>query len=147
MIYYQYITEALYHLSVLGPPMVQKESNIDSLLTHFRKNRDQVMSITAIHELLGEGKDNMNKSIDMLIEDKEIFKIGEERYMYSNNSDLVAFEIFREIAPNITFDDYLKYKDEEHVLMRLSRDRGMLNGPLSEEENPEPRRRGNSFSL
>ncbi|MCK5039332.1 MAG: hypothetical protein KAS16_09560 [Thermoplasmata archaeon] len=127
--------------------MVQKESNIDSLLTHFRRNTDRVMSLNSIHELLGEGQKDVNDNIDALVEDKEIFKIGEGQYMYSNNSDLVAFEIFRGIAPQITFDEYLRYKDEEHVLMRLSRDREMLNGPLSQEESPEPKRRGNNLSL
>ena len=127
--------------------MVQKESNIDSLLTHFRRNTDQVMTLTSIHELLGESKDHMNENIDALVEDREIFRVGEDRYIYSNNSDLVAFEIFRGIAPNITFDEYLKYKDEEHVLMRLSRDREMLSASITEEESPEPRRRGNDLSL
>ncbi len=124
--------------------MVQKTNNIDNLLTYFRKNTDRVMSLNSIHELLGEGQVEV---IDTLVEEKEIFKVGEGRYMHSNNSELVAFEIFREIAPNIDFDEYLKYKDEEHVLMRLSRDRQMLGGPIGEEESPEPKRRGNNLSF
>ena len=105
------------------------------------------MSITSIHELLGEHQGTVNENIDTLVGDKEIFKVGEGQYMYSDNSDLVAFEIFRGIAPNINFDEYQKYKNEEHILVRLSRDREMLSATVTEEDNPDPKRRGNDLSL
>ncbi len=128
--------------------MAQTISNIDRLLTHFRKNTDRVISVQTLSEKIMLGEDELQDDLKKMVGGEMVYEIGDGRYMHSNNSELVAFEIFRDIAPNISFEEYVKYKDEEHVLMRMSRDRNMAMsstiGTGSEEE--EGKRRGNHLS-
>ncbi len=133
----------LIHLSVLGALMAQTISNIDRLLTHFRKNTDRVISMQALSEKIMVGEDELQDDLKKMVGGEMVYEIGEGRYMLSNNSELVAYEIFRDIAPNISFEEYVKYKDEEHVLMRMSRDRNVVMSSNIETDEVEVKRRGN----
>ena len=129
--------------------MAQTISNIDRLLTHFRKNTDRVISMRALSEKIMLGEDELQDDLKKMVGGEMVYEIGEGRYMLSNNSELVAFEIFRAIAPNISFEEYIKYKDEEHVLMRMSRDRNMaMNSTIGVEiEEGKSKNRGNNLRL
>ena len=118
--------------------MIKPQYEIKDLLAHFRKRRDSIIPIQSIFDDMDAGDDIISNDIEALVDRNEIFKIGEDRYMYSNNSELVAFELFRNIAPNISFEEFVAYRDEEHVLMILSRTRTLRMRPgFGDEEEIE----------
>ena len=126
--------------------MAQTISNIDRLLTHFRKNTDRIISVQTLSEKIMIGEDELQDDLKKMVGGEMVDEIGDGGYMHSNNSELVAFEIFRGIAPSISFEEYIKYKDEEHVLMRMSRDRNMSMSSTIGVGEEESKRRGNHLS-
>lgn len=122
-------------------------SDIKSLIEHFRKNPDSVFTRTFLAEQLSMDYENLASSLDEVVDGESIFRLGNDRFMFSNNRLLVAFEIFRTVAPNITIEEYEKYKDEEHILMRMSRDREVGANFTQQPDAESTRKRGNQFSI
>ena len=119
-----------------------------NLIEHFRKHQDSVLTISSISEELDMRYESLRESLTDVGDDKSIYDLGNDRYMFSTDRILVSFEIFRGIAPNITLDEFKQYKDETHILVRMSRDREVGASFAKGPDEPEGRKaRGNQLSF
>lgn len=95
----------------------------DLLAKRIRDNPDRVMSVSDLATELVLPELQIARDIKDLVKHDGFFDLGNHRVMFSGNSDLVAFEIFKTTAGNISYKEYIQYQDQPHLLMRLSRDR------------------------
>ena len=101
--------------------------NIEQLAMRLRNRPDTVMSIFELTEDMGLPSDNVTGAIERLTSRKGFYDLGNGRAMFSGNTDRVAFEVFRTEAPQITFEEFNQFRDEPHILMRMSRDRDVAS--------------------
>lgn len=118
-----------------------------NLIEHFRKHRDSVLTLSSLSDELDIRYDGLREALADLDEDTSIFDLGNDRYMFSTDRMLVAYEIFRGIAPNVTLDEYKQYRDEPHILVRMSRDRDIGVASVRTDEPSDGERRGNRLSF
>lgn len=97
----------------------------DLLAKRIRDNPDQAISFSDLASDLALPELKIARDIKDLVKHDGFFDLGNHRVMFTGNSDLVAFEIFKTAAAHISFDEYIQYQDQPHLLMRLSRDREM----------------------
>lgn len=122
--------------------------NFKNLIEHFRKHPHSVLTFNSISEELDINYDKLRDALGEVTDEKSIFDLGNDRYMFSDDRVIVAFEIFRGIAPNVTQEEFLKFQDEPHILMRMSREREVGAHFTSAEEEPVGRKdRGNKLSF
>ena len=123
---------------------------IEELALRLRENPDRAFSVFELGEEFGLSRDAMSTTLERLAKRDAFFDLGHGRMMFTNDSHRVAFEIFRTEAPNISYEEYVRYRDEPHILMRMSRDRDVagrldpekrLQGLTKEKEKT----RGNRF--
>ena len=97
----------------------------DLLAKRIRENPDRAIPFSDLASDLAVPELKIARDIKDLVKNDGFFELGNHRVMFSGNSDLVAFEIFKTAATHISFDEYIQYQDQPHLLMRLSRDREM----------------------
>lgn len=100
---------------------------IEELAMRLRNRPDTVMSVFEMTEELGLSFDSVPGTIERLTSRKGFYDLGNGRAMFSGNADRVAFEVFRTEAQQITFEEYQQFRDEPHILMRMSRDRDVAS--------------------
>jgi hypothetical protein len=106
----------------------------EQLALRLRNSPNRPLSLFEIAEELDLNQETMARGIESLANRDGFFDLGHGRMMFSKDADRVAFEIFRTEAPNITFEEFHKYREEPHILMRMSRDRD-----ISGRMNPKKR--------
>jgi DNA-binding transcriptional regulator GbsR (MarR family) len=104
----------------------------EHLEMRLRSNPDKPVSLFEVGEELGLSREAVQTNIQRLARRQYIFDLGNGRMMYTTNSDVSAFELFRTVAPRISLEEYQKYREEPHILMRMSRERDVF-----ERINPE----------
>ncbi len=100
---------------------------IEQLAQRLRNRPDTVMSVFELAEEMGLPPDNVPGTIERLRHRKDFHDLGNGRAMFSGNVDRVAFEVFRTEASQITFEEYQQFRDQPHILMRMSRDRDVAS--------------------
>ena len=75
------------------------------------------------------GEPALTAILEDMVSRGELVKVSPERFLYTTNADVAAFHILREIAPNITFEEFMSHKEDPHVLVRMSRDRVIAKDP------------------
>jgi hypothetical protein len=121
---------------------------VEIIASRLRDLPDRAFSILDISNELGFEREMMTTTIEVLARRDGFFDLGGGRMMFSGDADRVAFEIFRSEAPNISYEEYQRYKEEPHVLMRMSRDRDVadrINPEKRLKELMKERNRGNTF--
>lgn len=96
---------------------------VETLAMRLRNHPDRVLSAFDMADEIGLDDERMTTTIEVLAKRDGFFDLGRGRLMFSSDADRVAFEIFRTEAPNVSYEEYQRYRDEPHVLMRMSRDR------------------------
>ena len=96
---------------------------IETLALRLRDQPDKVFSVFEVADEMNIGSERITTTIEVLARRDGFFDLGRGRMMFSSDADRVAFEIFRTEAPNISYEEYQRYRDEPHILMRMSRDR------------------------
>jgi hypothetical protein len=109
---------------------------VETLALRLRNQPDKPFSILDAAEELGLVGERTTTTIEVLARRDGFFDLGGGRMMFSSDADRVAYEIFRSEAPNITYEEYQRYHDDPHILMRMSRDRD-----VADRANPENRLR------
>lgn len=121
---------------------------VEQLAKRLRDNADRPMSAADLANELGFSERGMSSHVKALLRQEGFFDLGHDRLMFTGNADRAAFEIFRSVAPHISFDEYLQHKERPHILMRMSRDRDQAYAMDSErmlrDAAKEKDRRGNS---
>jgi hypothetical protein len=102
----------------------------ERLAIHLKSRPGRAVSIFELVEELGGTEESVTRDIRMLVRRDGFFDLGHGRVMFSPDADRAAFEIFRTAAPRITYEEFTRFRDEPHILMRLSRDREVA-GPAS----------------
>ncbi len=99
--------------------------NDEELLTFLEKARNEVLTLEEVAEETDLSPMEVKKRFeDMLEADRtELFAVGREQFMFSSDKDLVAYQIFKQVAPMITKDEWEKYRDDLPRLMFISRKR------------------------
>ncbi|MBA3045620.1 MAG: hypothetical protein KKH41_04790 [Candidatus Thermoplasmatota archaeon] len=122
---------------------------VEMLARRLRETPDMPMFIPDLASELGLTEPRMARGVSDLMKRDGFFDLGNNRLIFTGNSDLAAFEIFRTAALHISFEEFVHYRDQPHILMRLSRDREvacrmdtekMLQNSIREKE----RTRGNT---
>ncbi|MFO7618692.1 MAG: hypothetical protein R6W91_03435 [Thermoplasmata archaeon] len=121
---------------------------VENLARRLRETPDMPVSAQDLASEFGLSEAKMARNISDLMKRDGFFDLGNNRLMFTGNSDTAAFEIFRTAAAHITFEEYVRHREQPHILMRLSRDREvacrmdtekMLQASIKEKE----RSRGN----
>ncbi len=107
--------------------------DVEALALRLRTQPGKVTSIFDLVTELEASEDMVVRDIKRLVKRDGFFDLGNGRVMYSPNADRAAFEVFRTSAPRISFEEYTQYREEPHILMRLSRDR-IAAGPVDLEK-------------
>lgn len=116
---------------------------IEMLARRLRETPDTPVNLPDLATELGLSEVRMARDVKDLMKRDGYFDLGNCRLMFTGNSDLAAFEIFKTAAAHVTFDEYIRFRDQPHILMRLSRDREvacrtdtekLLQGAISEKE-------------
>jgi hypothetical protein len=102
----------------------------ERLALHLKARPGRAISIYDLATELGEPEERVARDIDRLLEREGFFDLGNDRVMFSPEADRPAFEIFRTAAPRITYEEFVRFRDQPHILMRLSRDREVA-GPAN----------------
>ena len=97
----------------------------DLLARRIKESPGQPISFRDLASEMAVPEMKIARTIEDLVKHDGFYELGNSRVMFSGNSDLVAFEIFKTAAIHISFDEYIQYQDQPHLLMRLSRDREM----------------------
>jgi hypothetical protein len=97
--------------------------DVETLAKRLREMPDRPVSIPDLASEFGLSEAKMARNVSDLMKRDGFFDLGNERIMFTGNTDLAAFEIFRTSATHITFEEYARYREQPHILMRLSRDR------------------------
>ena len=125
--------------------------DIELLAKRIRERPDKVQSINDLAGELALPELQVARDIKDIVKRDGFFDIGNQRVMFTGNSDLAAYEIFKTAASNISFDEFIQYREQPHLLMRLSRDREvacksdpdkLLQDAVKEKES----KRGNNVS-
>ncbi|KYK26532.1 MAG: hypothetical protein AYK23_02895 [Candidatus Proteinoplasmatales archaeon SG8-5] len=109
---------------------------VETIAMRLRDQPDRPFSVLDAAEELGLARDRTTTTIEVLARRDGFFDLGGGRMIFSSDADRVAYEIFRSEAPNITYEEYQRYRDDPHILMRMSRDRD-----VADRANPEKRLR------
>lgn len=96
---------------------------LDLLARRIRNSPDKAISFTELADELAMPELRVAREIKDLVKRDGFFDIGNQRVMFTGNSDLAAYEIFKGQAIHITYEEFIQYRDQPHLLMRLSRDR------------------------
>jgi hypothetical protein len=102
---------------------------VEMLARRLRETPDKPVSLPDLAAEFGLSEPRMARGMGSLMKRTGFYDLGGGRVMFTGNSDLAAFEIFKTAAIHITFEEYLHYKDQPHILMRMSRDREIACGP------------------
>ncbi|MDO9537127.1 MAG: hypothetical protein Q7J68_02290 [Thermoplasmata archaeon] len=122
---------------------------VEMLARRLREKPDIPMSVFDLASELSLPEERIKYDVKNLMKRDGFFDLGGSRLMFTGNSDLAAFEIFKMSATQISYNEYVQYRDQPHILMRLSRDREvayrmdtekMLQNSIKEKEKS----RGNS---
>ncbi len=90
---------------------------------HLRKHQDRPFSVPDLASELHLPELKVAREIKDLVKRDGYFDLGNQRVMFTGDSDLAAYEIFRTAATHITYEEFIQYREQPHLLMRLSRDR------------------------
>jgi hypothetical protein len=93
------------------------------------RHRDEPFSAVQAVGKLSVGEPALRATLGDMVRRGELVGLPSGRYLYTTNADVAAFHIMREVAPNITFEEFMSHRDEPHVLVRASRDRDILKDP------------------
>lgn len=105
-------------------------ANAEQLVRDFlQRHRDSPFSASQIGHGATLSEPSLKAVLDDLIERGEVHKVSDGRFLYTNNADIASYHILREIAPNVTFEEFMRHRDEPHVLVRISRDRVVAKDP------------------
>ncbi|MCK5309614.1 MAG: hypothetical protein KAJ33_04405 [Thermoplasmata archaeon] len=96
---------------------------IEYLAKRIRDRPDNVLSVSDLASELQLPELQVARDIKDIVKRDGFFDIGDHSIMFTGNTELAAFEIFKTAAANITFDEFIKHQEQPHLLMRLSRDR------------------------
>lgn len=96
---------------------------VEMLARRLRERPDMPISIPDLASELGLPEVRVAHDVKNLMRRDGFFDLGNNRLMFTGNSDLAAFEIFRLAALHISYEEYVQYREQPHILMRLSRDR------------------------
>ncbi len=105
---------------------------IDLLTRRIKENPDRAISVSDLASELALPELRVARDVKDIVKRDGFFDLGNHKVMYTGNTDLVAFEIFKTAAANVTFEEFIQLQDQPHLLMRLSRDR-----EISCKRNPE----------
>jgi hypothetical protein len=105
---------------------------IEMLAKRLRETPDKPITIPDLAAEFGLTEAKMARSAGELMKRSGYYDLG-GKLMFTGNADLAAFEILRNTAAHITFEEYIKYRDQPHILMRMSRDREVSCGGNHEE--------------
>lgn len=97
--------------------------DVEILARRLHETPDRPVSVPDLASELGLSEKRLARNVAELMKRDGFFDIGNDRLMFTGNSDLAAFEIFRTAAMHITLEEYVRYREQPHILMRLSRDR------------------------
>ena len=90
----------------------------------FKKNSDRTLSADDIAKGLEIPVGRVEEMLAREFEkNEELFVIGNDNFIFTKDRDLVAFEIMKEVAPNITKEEWSKHRQDLPRLMYLSRRR------------------------
>ena len=116
---------------------------VEMLARRLRETPDKPVSVPDLAAELGLPEARLSIDVKSLLKRDGYFDLGNSRLMFTGNSDLAAFEIFRLAAAHVSYEEFVQYRDRPHILMRLSRDREvacrmdtekMLQNAISEKE-------------
>jgi hypothetical protein len=96
---------------------------------YLAKHRDRPFSAAQLGGSTSIGEPALRVILDDMVKRGELVGLGANRYLYATNSDVAAFHIMREVAPNITFEEFMAHREEPHLLARMSRDRVIAKDP------------------
>ncbi|MDD4307961.1 MAG: hypothetical protein PHU53_04035 [Thermoplasmata archaeon] len=96
---------------------------IEMLARRLRETPNRPVSAPDLASELGLPEERVAHDMKSLMKRDGFFDLGNSRMMFTGNADLAGFEIFRNLASHISFEEYIQYRDQPHLLMRLSRDR------------------------
>ena len=96
---------------------------LDILARRLREDPDRAISVHDLAAELQLPELRVAREIKDLVKRDGFFDIGNQRVMFTGNSDLAAFEIFKTTAVHVSYDEFIQYREQPHLLMRLSRDR------------------------
>jgi len=95
----------------------------DLLAKRIRDSPDKVHSVSDLADELQLPELRVARDIKDIVKRDGFFDLGNQRVMFTGDSDIAAFELFKTAAANISFDEFIQLRDQPHLLMRLSRDR------------------------
>ncbi|MBI5001275.1 MAG: hypothetical protein HZB92_07115 [Euryarchaeota archaeon] len=104
-----------------------------ALRRFFESLRDRPFTVAQAAGALRIDEDSARKLLARHAQKGQVSELVRDRFIYSNSADVVAYNMFLEVAPNVTFQEYVAHRDEPHVLARLSRDRDIAKGLKAEE--------------
>ena len=94
-----------------------------------QRHRDSPFAASQITGAPNVGEPALKTILEDMVNRGELVRISPERFIFTTNADVAAFHVLREIAPNITFEEFMAHKDEPHILVRMSRDRVIAKDP------------------
>jgi len=100
---------------------------VEELALRLRNHPDRVVSLMDLQDELNLPIERMSATIESLTKRKGFYDLGNGRTMFSTSANRVAFEVFKTEASKITFEEYEQFRDEPHILMRMSRDRDVAS--------------------
>jgi len=106
---------------MVDPEMLLKE--------YASKRRDEPFTASQARGALKIGEPALQALLCDMVRSGELVGLPSGRFLYTTNADVAAFHIMREVAPNITFQEFMLHRDEPHLLARASRDRDILKDP------------------
>ena len=90
----------------------------------FANNRDRSINFDELTKKFGMNRETVEEMLFKELEHStELFVVGNGQYMFSKDKDLVSFEIFKTVAPNITMEEWTTNHNDLPRLMYLSRRR------------------------
>jgi hypothetical protein len=96
---------------------------VELIAKRLRENADRPMSAQGLASELGLGEERMPRHVRALLRMDGMFDLGNGMLMFTGNAERAAFEIFKSVAPHITFDEYVQHRERPHVLLRMSKER------------------------
>ena len=82
--------------------------NVENLARRLRETPDMPVSVEDLASEFGLSEAKMARSVSDLMKRDGFFDLGNNRLMFTGNSDMAAFEIFHTAASHITFEEYVK---------------------------------------
>ena len=121
------------------------------LAKRLREMSDRPVSVHDLAGELGLSEPRMARGVGDLMKRSGFYDLGGGKVMFTGNADLAAYEILRTAAANITFEEFVRHRDQPHLLMRLSRDREIACGSdperlLRDAVREKEKSRGNTVS-